>query len=142
MAVIADVGQARDVVMGMLKTAWDTIPSPAPVLLFQDQEADAPAPTHSYGEAVINHKKGNQVTLGEPGGRRFRAWATLTVTIRTEAGDGLTSNDAIVKIVQDAFEGKSKSGVDFRAVRPQEDGRDGAFYKTRVLVDFEYDRIK
>lgn len=141
MPVVADIGAARDVVMNRLKTAWAAQASPPP-MLYQDEEEDAPADATTYGEAVIEHKRGQQATIGGRGMRRFRAWATLTVTLRTPYGDRLTISDTLVKIVQDAFEGKSQGGVIFRDVRVVEDGKDGAYSKVRVLVNFEYDRVK
>lgn len=139
---VNDIGNARDLVFDMLKTAWAG-QDEAPVLLYQDNAADPPERA-SYAEAEIQHQRGTQATIGEAGKRRFRAWARLTVTIRTPYGDGLTSSDAMTKIVQDAYEGKSTAHgeVQFRDVRVVEDGKDGAFYKVRVIVDFDYDRLK
>jgi hypothetical protein len=141
MPVVADIGSARDIVMNRLKTAWAAQTTPPP-MFYQDEEQDAPGDSTTYGEAGIEHRKGQQATIGGRGMKRFRAWAILTVTIRTPYGDRLTSSDAFVKIVQDTFEGKSQGGVDFRDVRVVEDGKDGAYNKVRVLVNFEYDRVK
>lgn len=128
--------QAVDDMLTMLKTAWD----PTGHELFYDnvreQREDDTSP---WAMVMVRHATGGQDTLGAVGGRMFSRIGIMIVTINTPSGSGLSSAYSLAKVVADAFEGTSSpNGVWFRNVRINESGRDGAFYQTNVVIDFEY----
>jgi hypothetical protein len=90
------------------------------------------------------HVDGFQATLKSPTGQAtYRRTGLLTVQIFVASGSGLQTTYDLVKVVADAFEGKSASGgLWFRDVRVREVGRDGAFRQTNVIIEFDYDEVK
>jgi hypothetical protein len=142
---VADIAEGRDLIYGVLKTAWAAQMSPPP-LIYQDQNAEKPLAGAPYAEAEIQHQDGFNAAIGDSGKKRVRSVARLTVSIYTVPGDGLTVQDALVKIVQNAFESKRNVGgpekIIIRKVRVVEDGNTGNAFRVRVIVDYEYDRIQ
>lgn len=99
--------------------------------------------TNPFFMFITRHAAGRQDTLGGVGHRSFQRLGTSVASIYTPVGKGLSESYALAKTVADAYEGKtSQNGVWFRNVRIQEIGRDGEFYQTNVLVDFEYYETK
>jgi hypothetical protein len=92
----------------------------------------------------VQHANSAQATLADESSKKvFTRNGVLTVQIFTVYGIGLTKSDALVKIVQDAFEGKATlNGIWFRNVRASEIGQDGEWHQTNVLVEFIYDEVK
>ena len=145
---VATIAVGRDLILAHFKTAWDAGTPPIPVVFYDDNENDLPADDH-YARVTIQHNEFEQRTLGgKPslggGGRRFRRSGLLTVQIFTVNDDGLTSSDALVDLLMDAFEGEDTSSdeVEFINVRANEVGHDGAWHQTNFLAEFRYDRIK
>lgn len=147
----ANIGAARDTILGWFNTQWaDAFPvetppiSTAPFVAYPDVLPPTPLDNESWVRLQWQTKLGFQATINSPGNRRFRTKGTLVVEIRTPKGDGLTTSDALVNIVQGIFEGQQVPGEDaviFREVTPTEPGTDGAWFLVRVLVNFEYDRM-
>lgn len=140
---VIDQAEARDLVYEVLNTAWNAPMSPPP-LIFEDR--GVAKPDHGpYAEAEIDFGYQGGVAIGDSGRKRVRTEARLIVSIHTVPGDGLTMSDALVKIVQNAFEQRRNTAPDqvtFRRVTVVKDGRVGDSYKMRVIVYFEYDRIQ
>jgi len=150
---VANITEARDIVMGIINTAWAAAAEPAfwptpgqnwpPPILWPDDESDEPDGSKPWAKVELQHQRGGQSAIGDVGKRRFRAWAVVTVTIYTPNGDGLTTADYLATIVQDALEGRhTPDKVYFRDVRVVDDGTDGPSYKIRVLSNLDYDRVK
>lgn len=144
---ISTIEEARDEILTHFTTAWNAQASP-PILLYDDRERDLPdnAP---YARIMVEHNLSTQVTVGGKkalggGGQRFRRTGLVTVQIFTPFGDGLTDSDPLVDLVLDIFEGEETSSdrVEFRNVRPNEVGQNGAWHQTNVLAEFVYDRVK
>lgn len=133
--------QARDEIMTVFKTAWDTTTYPA---VYEDTKAARPSSQTPFARPILRHVTGSQASLtGGLGTSRFQREGILTVQIYTPQGSGLTSGYSLVKIVADAFEGTATpGGVWFRDVRLNEIGADGDFFVINVLIDFEYDEVK
>lgn len=142
----ATEGAARDAIFDHFNTSWGILyPTNPPFIAWQDTRLDTPKDNESWVRIRMLHKSGYQATINTPGNRRFRAKGTVHVEVRTPIGDGLTAADAIVNNVQSIFEGKNVGGTDgviFREVTPVEQGPDGAWYFTSVLINFEYDRLR
>lgn len=141
-------GEARDAINALFNAAWIAQASPPP-LLYDDVEPPDDGPKVPDGRTpfariIVRHNIASQATLGEEGNRRFRRFGIVTVQIFSISGKGLTTNDQFVTIAVDAFEGKSTGAdeVEFKNVTPKEIGRDGNYFQTNVIAEFEYDVIK
>jgi len=132
--------EANDEILTILKGVWD----PTGHELFYDDIREQRENDQSpWALVVVRHAAGQQDTLGGQGNRSFLRLGTMIVTINTPSGSGLSTAYALAKVVADAYEGASSpNGVWFRDVRINELGRDGTFYQTNVLVDFEYYETK
>lgn len=138
-----DIAAARDAILGRFKTVWSAQASP-PTVIYDGVKATPPQNGSPYARVMVKHLDGRLATLRAPeNGGRFRASGQVWVDIYTPMGDGLTANDAYVKVTQSAFEGHATApdGVLFRNVRVRELGGSGDLYRTLVIADFEYDRI-
>lgn len=141
---VADIAEARDLVMGLFKTKWSAQAPPVPIVGYQDKKTPGipPADGSEYVEAEIQHMDDRPAGIGDTGRKRFRAFARLIVDIRTPFGDGLTRSDQLVKIIQ-SFRGSTTAPdrVQFRRVTVGESGKDGNYYKVRMFVYFDYDEV-
>ena len=143
---ISTFSEARDAILTQFKTVWDTQTPPIAKLLWQDVDDEVPSGTESWARVTVVHNQGRQATVGgETGNRRFRRFGVVTVQVFTPIDDGLTKNDELAKLANDAFEGQTAGGgdrVEFRNVRSNEIGPDGAWFQTNVIAEFEYDEVK
>lgn len=143
--------EARDEILGLLKTAWD---AGTPALnsgqvvrmewpgVVQPTAPPADAP---YARPAIRHGRGAQRTLGTVGNRRFTRIGLVTVQVFApiSRGGGLSLAESLGIIARDAFEGVgTASGIWFRNVRIQEIGADDIWQQFNVIAEFEYDEIK
>lgn len=132
--------QANDEVLAQLKAVWDPT---GHKLFYEDVRDQKETDMSPWATVVVRHAAGQQDSLGGRGNRSFLRLGVLIVTINTPSGSGLSEAYALAKVVADAYEGASSpNGVWFRNVRINELGRDGTFYQTNVLVDFEYTETK
>lgn len=142
---VATKVQARDEMLGVLKTAWDAGGASAGLpVLYWDTEGSIPT-SGAWARATIRHATGGQATLSSSvGTRRFRHTGTVTVQIFTPHNEGGTLSDDLTDIVENAFEGTTTSPgrVIFFNVRTNEIGQHGQWFQTNVLADFEYDKIR
>ena len=132
--------QANDEILSLLKAAWD----PTGHKMFwegvRDQRETDMSP---WATVVVRHAAGQQDTLGGKGHRQFLRLGAVVVTINTPSSSGLSEGYNLAKVVADAYEGvSSPNGVWFRNVRINELGREGTFFQTNVVVDFEYYETK
>lgn len=131
--------EAYDLMMTLFKTAWDGTGHRA---FYENIENDRETDDTAFAHVSISHASGFQATLGGTGSRIFRRTGVITIMIYTQAGKGLQESHQLAKVAADAFEGQSTGGIWFRNVRINEIGREGAFYQTNVIVEFEYDETK
>lgn len=130
--------QARDDILAMLKAAA-VYPATALFVIYDDTKKDKPS-SGTWLRASIKHGRGSRATLG-PNALHTQS-GILFVQIFTEAGGGLSDNDAIAKIIEDAYRGKtSQNGVVFRDIVTKEVGQDGIWFQSNVEVEFEYDLV-
>lgn len=113
---------------------------------FEDLANDdlLPSTDAAWCRFSLRHNAGRQAGMGAAAGQRmFRRTGTITVQIFTLSSKGLSEAQRLAKVVGDAFEGQSTpGGVWFKNVRMNEIGRDGQFFQTNLLTDFEYDEVK
>lgn len=143
---ISSITDARDLIIGVLDSAWSVSASNIP-LAFEDVKEDDIPPKNgtAWARIQVRHNSFFKATVGgEVGNRRFRRVGLVTIQIFTPVGEGLSQADSLAKIALDAFEGKSTGAdsIEFRNARINEIGRDGSWFQTNVLVDFEYDEVK
>jgi len=132
--------QANDDILALLKAAWDPT---GHEMFYDDIREQRETDQTPWAQVVVRHAAGQQDTLGGAGNRSFLRLGVVIVTINTPSGSGLSIAYALAKVVADAYEGvSSPNGVWFRNVRINELGRDGTFYRTNVLIDFEYSEMK
>lgn len=132
--------QANNEILSLLKTAWDTTGHKMNWEGVRDQRETDMSP---WATVVVRHAAGQQDTLGGVGNRQFLRLGTVVVTINTPSSSGLSEGYNLAKVVADAYEGvSSPNGVWFRNVRINELGREGTFFQTNVVVDFEYYETK
>lgn len=132
--------QAVDDMLGMLKSAWDPT---GHKMFWENDRDDRETDLSPWAAVIVRHATGQQDTLGGKGSREFLRLGTIMVMINTPSSSGLSNGYVLAKVVTDAFEGEtSPNGVWFRDVRINEIGREGTFYKTNALIDFEYYETK
>ncbi len=132
--------QANDEILSLLKVAWDTT---GHKMFWEGVRDQRETNMSSWAMVVVRHAAGQQDTLGGIGNRQFLRLGVVIVTINTLSTSGLSEGYNLAKVVADAYEGvSSPNGVWFRNVRINELGREGTFFQTNVLVDFEYYETK
>lgn len=131
--------EAYDAMLALMKTAWDPT---GHQLFYENVEQKRDDDESPYARIDVTHAGGFQATLGGTGARSFRRTGVVTVRIYSQAGKGLQGSLQLAKVAADAYEGQSTGGIWFRNIRVNEIGRDGSFYQTNVVVEFEYDEIK
>lgn len=130
--------QARDVILGIFKAAWDPR-----VAVYDDVPGNIPTSETVWARATIRHATGRQSSLGgDIGSRRFTDRGTVFVQVFAPVGDGSTACYEAAREVQNAFRDARNPDVWFRDVRMNEVGADGAFEQINVLATFSYDDVR
>lgn len=142
----ATVTAAYDAIMDFFKSGWALAypAGDAPFVVFPDQKQDTPPDQSPWVRLVFQHNQGFQATISPSPIKRFRKKGKVTFELRTPLGDGLTVSQGLIDTVLGIFEGKSTGpdAVIFRDCVPLEVGPDGAFFFTKVVVNFEYDQMR
>lgn len=138
--------QARDEILGRLKSTVDALTAPPGPLtiIYDDAKKEPPRDATSWARARVQHTTGRQASLsGATGVKRWERGGFLIVQLFTPAKEGQNLSDDLASIIRGAFEGYSTpSGVWFRNPRINEVGQDGTWYQVNIFVDFLYDEIK
>lgn len=132
---------AKDEILGVFKTAWDTT---GHIALYENVAGAVPPTVAPWARVSLRHLSGRQASLaGGSGKRRYDRDGLITVQIFVPSGEGLLEAYNLAKIVADAFEGAATaSQVWFRDVRINEVGPDGSWFQVNVVAGFTYDEIK
>lgn len=132
---------AKDEILGLFKTAWDTTGYEA---IYENVGDDPPGSADPWARATLRHFAGGQASLANDNGRRrWEREGNIVIQIFVPAGDGLSEAYDLAKIVADAYEGAATaSQVWFRNVRIQEVGPDKSWFQVNVIADFTYDEVK
>lgn len=141
---INDPQVALDAICDHFTTLWNAQATP-PELRYWDVHYDAqPNGDDAWARLTVHLNDADQVTLGEPGARRFTRYGLVSVQVFVPSGRGLRQANPFVTVALDALEGKSTSdgAILFRHVRQTEGGRDGPWAITLVIAEFEYDAVK
>jgi hypothetical protein len=139
------VQNARDEIYALIQAAWVASGTSA-FLVFDDMKGLTPDNQNPWARASVRHTSGGEISIsGGVGKRRYNRTGTLYVNLFAQPGDGLRALDPLVKIVLDAYEGKTTpSGVWFTKAQVRELGLlpSPGYYQLNVLVNFSYDEIK
>lgn len=132
--------QAIDAIGTLIKTAWDPT---GYKMLWQNVADSIPSSVSPWARTTIEHVISSQASLTNASSTtRWQREGLITVQVFVPAGKGPVDWAPLVKILMDAFEGKTTSGIWFRNVRFNEIGPDGDFYQVNVFAEFQYDEIK
>lgn len=154
-----DTATARNEILSRLKAALDGSPYAGIAVVYDDAVADHPRgeqevvppadPVVPSGKpwlrVGVRHADGTQASLGSLNGKRRQEQSgVLFVQMFTPFGDGQKTADPLGDLILDAYRsgGATPSGVQFRSARRAEVGKDGAWFLTNCLVDFQYDLIR
>jgi hypothetical protein len=131
--------EARDVMLGVFRTAWNTLGYTAE---YEDVAGDPPDTTSVWARPVVRHVTARESSLtGGLGTKRFTAKGFVWVQIFAPMGDGSTAGYVASQAVVDAYR-DADTPVLFRNVRLSEAGKEGSFTKIDVRADFEYDEVR
>lgn len=151
-----DLTSATDLILGVLKAAWDAGAQAAagaasvPTLVYEATERDLrPHPAASgapWARVTVRHFDAVSAAIGGPDGhtRRFSrtglAW--VQIFIANVDGAAYSKSEALAKLVQSAYEGKRAGGVVFTKAIQKEMGQEALWYRRDVLVSFNWTEIK
>jgi hypothetical protein len=134
------LNEARDVLSGIVKTAWDDVTS-AP-LLYDNIKGTRPETRATFGRVVVRHFDGNIAALGTTFNRLYGA---LYVQLFTPEGAGTAEldeiADALVKALVAATPGELQ-GIRLSKVTVLElgvDPSDRQYHQVNVQAAFQYD---
>lgn len=135
------IRQARDIMLKVVKDAWDTTGYP---MVYTDVP-DTVTPSNSvWARVTIRHGTGNQASLTGciNGVKRWKNEGIIFVQVFAPVGDGSSLAYDAAQIVLNAFRDSTETEVWFRKSRINEIGNSGAFEQINVLSDFTYDEIR
>lgn len=135
------MAEARDVLSGIVQTAWGTV-APTYLLLYDNIKGDRPETPATFGRVVVRHFDGEIAALGSS---RHRAFGILFVQLFTPSGAGTTVldviADALVKTLTAASPG-TLQGIRLRGIGATElgiDPSDRLYHQVNVSAAFDYD---
>lgn len=132
--------EARDIILGVFKAAWDPTGFPA---VWADVPGSASTSETVWARATIRHATGRQASLaGADGARRWSRTGTVYIQVFAPVGDGSKAGYEAAQIVVNAFQASRHSNVWFKDVRMNEAGTSGAFEQLNVLATFSYDDVR
>lgn len=132
---------AKDQILTVFKTAWDTTGCPA---LYPDTPGDPPTSATVWARATLRHATGRQASLSGPinGCVRYERTGIVIIQVFAPVGDGSTAAYDAAQTVVRGFEDARGLDTWFRNVRINEVGTKGAFEQINVLADFTYDDMR
>lgn len=132
--------EARDVILGIFKTAWDTTGYAAH---YSDKTGEIGTSEAPWARATLQHTTGNQSSLaGASGTKRFTETGLLFVQVFAPVGDGSTRCYELAQLVRNAFRDARHPEVWFRNVHLEEVGISGVFQQINVISTFSYDEVR
>lgn len=121
-----------------VNTEWPNVRNEKP----EERETESDR-TDPWIRVVWQHIESQPRTVGSANGlRRYENFGLLTVSMHTPSGHGLTEISNFATTILNGFRGKStSSGVVYHAGVPKEVGREGNYFRSEALIDFQYDEI-
>lgn len=135
-----NTNDARDQILGVFKTAWDTTGFPA---RYTDVPGGIPDEESPWARALVRHLTGRQASLaGEGGARRWRETGIVLVQVFAPVGDGSVRVYNLAQLIKNAYRDAKNLDVWFRNTRMKEVGASGGFEQVNVTTDFIYDDVR
>ena len=132
--------QARDVILGIFKDAWDATGYNA---FYDDKTGQIGASENPWARATLQHVTGGQSSLsGASGTKRFTEIGNVFVQVFAPVGDGSTRCYELAQLVRNAFRDSRHAEVWFKNVHLEEVGVSGAFDQINVIATFSYDEVR
>jgi hypothetical protein len=122
-----------------ITTIWDDVQKQQPT---QQVNANNPV-VLPWLRVGMKHNTGGQASLaGQTGLRRYTKHGLLIIEVFGAAGNGQQFTDPMADSLLAGIQGKSTPGnIWFRNGTVREVGVDGAWWKTNVILEFEYDQF-
>lgn len=152
----ATLEQARDQICTLVRdalladaTGAEIVNATPTQLLWWNRPGDPPKDPDTAGnpppwiKVEVRHVAGGQSALaGDAGQIKTTRVGVTTVKLYEGYGSGILFSDKLARVIEKAFSGKTTpGGVWFRRVRTVEYGVDGAWFRTDVLAEFQYDDV-
>lgn len=137
---MSTVNEARAIIYDAIQAAWDASAGGAP--LDRDNEKFDPPVGAPWGRMVVRHQTRAQETLGGVGSRKFQSDGLAIVQCFGPLNEGASAADALAKVVMDALEGGTFTGVRFNSATPTEVGPTDDWYQINVSAAFNYTETK
>ncbi len=137
--------EARDAVMGVIRTAWLASGTTSSLTLLYDNvvgdqpdESGTPGQAEAYGRVTVRNAVGPAVTIGAS--PIHEATGFVSVQVFTPFGDGHALGDQIAKVVLDALRNyaASSGGLWFFNYTDVEVGQRGPRFQRNVGATFRY----
>jgi hypothetical protein len=136
--------EARDLICGIIKDAWDDFPwvgTPAP-LFYDNQDANRPEDNSPFGRVVVRHFAGGLASIKSGPHYQQRFGGTVFVQLFEAQGAGNLLRDRLAWALVQAIINAPVSvtgNVRFRDATFRELESDGTYDQTNVQAGFEYD---
>jgi hypothetical protein len=147
-----DIVIATDLILAQFRAQWMadagaiiTPALPADTIVFEALEKDLQRHPRDTGvpwaRIAVRHSAGMPAAIGK---HRHRRTGTAFVQVFVPFVDGksYTTCQRLVKVVQDAYEGKRSGGVTFPRVNATERGVEASYYRADVAISFQWDEVK
>ena len=132
------------VIRERFNSQWPTLQPTVPYTFDNQGKNDDDFPTRDapWVRLTILDAEGQQVEMG--GTRRWRRPGVVIVQVFVPAGDGDGQGAALCDTVRDIFEGRTISGVIFRATSRDRvgRGRDSAWMQWNASTPFQADELR
>lgn len=138
------LAEARDDILGLLKTAWDADPEASLIqMVYTNVPQGQPIndDDRPWARATIVHGAGGQIGMGGAQNLHDRE-GILSVQLFVPLNYVMSKLDALKELVTSAFEGvTSSNGVRFGESRITVVGVDGKWHQENVAVDFTFEKL-
>lgn len=140
------ISEARDSLLGIVKTTIDGSSQSSIVVKYDDTELDPKNNgDKNWVKVIAQHLNGSQATLsGGLGGNstRYTYVGILAIECYFVKNDGLTASDIFVSEIMGGLINHNVSELFIRNVRAIETGTVDTWFLTTVFADFEYDTVR
>ncbi len=147
MSTTLTLEEARTEMLDLVETAWDAGPiSPVPPLTLDGNRDVNPVAGAPWARVSVKPGDAFQAGIGPINSNNsalFRHRGHVFVDIFVLQGTGITTLNALARVVTNAFEGvASSSGIWFRNTKFTQIGSDESWYHGQVITEYEHDEIK
>jgi hypothetical protein len=128
------------VIISRFESQWSALQPNIPFTYDNQSEADFPPRNEPWVRVTVLTGASSQVAMGDQ--RRWRRVGDVTVQIFTPAGSGTGLATQLADTVRDIFEGRTISGVIFRATSLTRVDVDDAWMQHNASTSFQADELR